>query len=1027
MAVVATTDTTTGFVSNVEYKNGSTVLGKTVYTYTTGPDGGSQMATIETFDEAANTSTKVEYGYENYGRVKNFYEYGYKVGTTFKVRRRTRYFYSDSQAHLDEKLLNLVTEVRVYDGTLNNNNDDDILKAKTVYLYDDYAVKGGMENYGLTTGTYPPNHDPAFNQTYTTRGNLTGVQTYSAFGTPDIFTTRYNKYDIFGNVVEADVSCCQVKTTKFKDDSGNAPTYYSQPASVISGRDGVVPFLKTKFQYDFNTGLVMGTTDPSNLTTTLAYDTAWRLQTVTTPSGAITTTQMDKDGNGNDQLAYNEKVSYTDNGTSKVVSTKRWFDGAGRVLRSGSGAGASPINFDVIASVYDQQGRALKVSNPYVGDSSGNGTPSYWTQNSYDLLSRVTGVKLPDNQTVTMSYTGASSTVGATVTVTDQVGRLKKTETDGLGRTVNTIEQDPATGGMTWTTSYSYDALDNLTGVNQNNHQNVTKASSTLMCLSYGYSASAGQMGTSTTAGNSSQLMSVTGTVNGQTRNQGFTYDNLGRLLTASAWSAQGRRYGYDRWGNRTGVWNAVSGGTQIQNIAIAQTGSVANNRIASVNGTGYNYDASGNMISDGLHSYGYNAEGRLASVDGGSTASYTYDANNWRVKKVTGGVTTHCVWEESEVIAEYDAATGAAISEYVYAGNRLVARDQAGVMRYFHSDRLSTRLITDGSGTVVGTMDHYPFGEDVLTGSGETEKHRFTSYERDAESATDYAVNRQHQNATGRFMQADRVGGHISNPQSLNRYSYSLNDAVNLADPLGLDPIVPPQFDASFGSPGVYWDGIRAEGPWLGFVLGLWARGGANIIPGNAILNRRGELVVPYGWDPEEGGPAGYDTVESINDLWRLVPVQVPVTNVGASIGNPCANINPLDLDYSKVQKYRDGKLNVSMTAEQHISQRHGSGSQVPGASYYVTDPMVYGAEMMLQIKFYNAITFKFPQAVHKTPQGYYEFVRTFPPIPYHPIRKGKWMGYIGFDRSQNQYTLVNKLYVSSDCKTVRTSRPGI
>ena len=48
--------------------------------------------------------------------MKNFYEYGYKDSGTFKVRRRTRYDYSNSQAHLDEKLLRLVTEVRTYDG-----------------------------------------------------------------------------------------------------------------------------------------------------------------------------------------------------------------------------------------------------------------------------------------------------------------------------------------------------------------------------------------------------------------------------------------------------------------------------------------------------------------------------------------------------------------------------------------------------------------------------------------------------------------------------------------------------------------------------------------------------------------------------------------------------------------------------------------------------------------------------------------------------------------------------------------------
>jgi len=42
--------------------------------------------------------------------------------------------------------------------------------------------------------------------------------------------------------------------------------------------------------------------------------------------------------------------------------------------------------------------------------------------------------------------------------------------------------------------------------------------------------------------------------------------------------------------------------------------------------------------------------------------------------------------------------------------------------VRYFLQDRLSTRVITDASGTLVGREDHLPFGEDSGTGSGETE-----------------------------------------------------------------------------------------------------------------------------------------------------------------------------------------------------------------------------------------------------------------------------------------------------------------
>jgi RHS repeat-associated protein len=982
LAVVTTTGNdptndpiSTGKVVTVEQKDGSTVLFKSTTTYLTPADGGAQIASIETQD-GTSPRVRTEFTYGSYGRVNNVYEFGFAAA----YQRRTKYTYKDGTAYLDDaRLLQLVDSIEVFDSTGTK-------RAKTVFIYDDYAAKGGMETYGLTSGTYPPNHDSSFDATKTVRGNVTGVQTFSnvAAGTS---STKYTKYDLFGNAVEVDVSCCAVKAFTF---SGS--NYYSQPTSV---RDGSTsgPNLTTQYQYNFNTGLATQASDPDGLNTTFQYDNAWRLLTVTAPTGATTTTQFDKDSNLNDQLAYKEQVTYTD-GVTKTITTRSWFDGAGRVLRSGTGAGSSPASYDAVAVIYDSMGRVSKQSNPYTGNSTGTGTglcaagsPNQmcWTTNTYDKRSRVTVVTLPDGQTVQTSY----STTAATVTVTDQVGRQRKSEVDGLGRLIKVTEQDTVTGGLTWDTSYSYDVLDNLVGVNQGNQtrsfaydalsrltsqttpeggtvtftytsfdavqtrtdargavtsygydalnrlqsvtyntasapgvattsgvtinykttapgkgqvssvteglgsesysydslarvssktrtidtrsyqsqyqynganqltlmiypsgkrvrvnrdtrgrlsgldkvdasnnvllgymsqvgyntagqvtglnlgngvvesygysndrlqltsQSATKGAATLMSLTYNYAASAGASGTSTTAGNSGQLMAITGTINSQNRGQSFTYDNVGRLLTATGWSAWQRRFAYDRWGNRTGMWNATTGGSQLQAITMQMSGSAPTNRIGNVNGVSYVYDSSGNVTNDGAYSYTYDAESRLVSVSVGGSGSYGYDSANRRIKKTASGVTTHYVWEGSEVIAEYDGTTGTLISEYVNAGGTMI-REQGSAIRYYHSDRLSTRLITDGTGTVVGTQDHLPFGEDAGV-VGESEKHRFTTYERDTESGSDYAVNRQHSFNTGRFLRPDPVLGSPEAPQSFNRYTYSSNDPINLSDPLGL------------------------------------------------------------------------------------------------------------------------------------------------------------------------------------------------------------------------------------------------
>jgi RHS repeat-associated protein len=148
----------------------------------------------------------------------------------------------------------------------------------------------------------------------------------------------------------------------------------------------------------------------------------------------------------------------------------------------------------------------------------------------------------------------------------------------------------------------------------------------------------------------------------------------------------------------------------------------------------------------------------------------------------------TYYVWEGSQVIGEH-SGTGGVIANYVYAGGRMISRLASGVVRYYLNDRLSVRMMLDNSGSVAGRQGHLPFGEEIGT-SGEMDKKRFTSYERDSESGLDYAVNREYTSAVGRFLQADpyRASGGATEPQSWNRYAYVHNNPTNAVDRMGLD-----------------------------------------------------------------------------------------------------------------------------------------------------------------------------------------------------------------------------------------------
>jgi RHS repeat-associated protein len=107
----------------------------------------------------------------------------------------------------------------------------------------------------------------------------------------------------------------------------------------------------------------------------------------------------------------------------------------------------------------------------------------------------------------------------------------------------------------------------------------------------------------------------------------------------------------------------------------------------------------------------------------------------------------------------------------------------------YHHPDYLSDRAETDATGIPTRTFGHFPYGE-AWYETGTPDKWKFTKYERDSgvgETGLDYARFRYYSSGQARFLSPDLLAGHLSTPQSLNRYAYVTNDPVNLVDPLGL------------------------------------------------------------------------------------------------------------------------------------------------------------------------------------------------------------------------------------------------
>ena len=164
--------------------------------------------------------------------------------------------------------------VEVFDALQNTNDADDVMIAKSSYVYDNYVSMGGIENYGGTAN--PPGH------TGVGVGNVTGITQWVDLAAGTVIQ-RLAKYDIFGNMVKAQVSCCQEKDLTNTED-----TYWSQPNEEMSGDPNGVN-QTTSTDYDFNTSLPMSATDAGGDCTNIGYDATLNPASVMLPTGASAT------------------------------------------------------------------------------------------------------------------------------------------------------------------------------------------------------------------------------------------------------------------------------------------------------------------------------------------------------------------------------------------------------------------------------------------------------------------------------------------------------------------------------------------------------------------------------------------------------------------------------------------------------------------------------------------------------------------------------------------------------------------
>jgi RHS repeat-associated protein len=281
-----------------------------------------------------------------------------------------------------------------------------------------------------------------------------------------------------------------------------------------------------------------------------------------------------------------------------------------------------------------------------------------------------------------------------------------------------------------------------------------------------------------------------------------YTYDPVGNITqitdTGSA-LPKSTTYQYDDLSRLTRADITVDGSTETETFMYSPTGNILSKNavaytygndqhpqaVTAVGTDAYSYDANGNLVSAPNATYEYDGFNRLSyATNAGEITHYIYGADTQRIQKrnADGGRLTY-------IGAQAEADETGVFTNYVFAGgSRVATQNESGTIYNIQDHLSSASLSLDESGNVVQKLDYYPFGsERVNEKTGDFDTHfTYTDQEKDKETGLMYYGARYYDAEVGRFTQVDPWFGELSIPQTLNKYTYTLNNPLVYVDPTG-------------------------------------------------------------------------------------------------------------------------------------------------------------------------------------------------------------------------------------------------
>jgi RHS repeat-associated protein len=614
------------------------------------------------------------------------------------------------------------------------------------------------------------------------------------------YVTTYT-YDVLDNVTSVQQSG---QPRSFVYDSLGRLVQATNPESGVICY-GLIVSGACSAKYDKN-GNLLNKTDPRGVVTAFSYDSRNRLtgKSYTLPSGVAATPSV----------AYCYGQPSPPSGCPSGIS-----NAMGRLTQVSSTASTTAIN-------------GYTVHGQVMSSTQTTGGASYSFGYTYDLAGALSSITYPSGRTVSYTFDGAGRPSSVTGELSGTTTNYTSSSTPVSYAPHGAVQTMQLKNGLT--ESWTYNAK----------LQPTQMTVGSLLTLNYGYSAP--------NRGNNGNVYSQTMQRGSNTWSQTYAYDLINRLETAQETGAGSwtESYEYDAFGNRwlctanscansvgssaTDPGRAGLPGATLE-MPVASSWYNGNNQII-----GWQYDPSGNITQVGgmTRSFTYDGENRQATGSvAGATVTYAYDGDGRRLGKTVmwpaGMQSADNLPSQQTTVYVYDAS-GQLAAEYgptTEIGTTYLTVDSLG----------STRLETNGSGQVIGNYDYLPFGQDIAAGTAGRDSTFaaavypgppsgpgmfFTSKERDAETGLDYFGARYFSSSQGRFTSPDWSAtpqpvpyADLTDPQTLNLYSYVRNNPLRRADPDGHCP----ECVEFLESPAVQQAAERALSVTTGIVVGAY------------------------------------------------------------------------------------------------------------------------------------------------------------------------------------------------------------